>query len=65
MSKLWKVKEVSEYLRLSQKQIYAMVTEGRIASIRMGGSVRIAEDNVKSYLQSCRRGGPEAARPAA
>lgn len=50
--KLLRPKEVAERLAVSDRTIYRLVDEGKIASYRIGGAVRISEEDLEAYLES-------------
>ena len=50
--KLLRPKEAAEMLAVSGRTIYRLADEGKIASYRIGGAVRIAEEDLKKYLES-------------
>ena len=60
--KLMTVAEVAELLRLGESTVYALLDQGKIAGFRIGprsGGIRISEDDVWRYLESCRVGPKE------
>ena len=50
--RLLKPAEVAEILQLSIGQIYALLKEGEIPSIRIGKTVRVRREDLDQYLQS-------------
>ena len=50
--RLLKPAEVAEILRLSIGQIYALLKEGEIPSIRIGKTVRVRREDLDQFLQS-------------
>jgi excisionase family DNA binding protein len=47
--------EVAEILRLSKPRIYQLAEEGKIASIRIGKSIRFQLDDVQTFIRTQRR----------
>ena len=47
--------EVAEILRLSKPRIYQLAEEGKIASIRIGKSIRFQWDDVQVFIRAHRR----------
>ena len=45
------VREVAEQLRISKTSAYRLVEQGRIGTIRIGGSIRVPVEEVASYQQ--------------
>jgi excisionase family DNA binding protein len=63
-----KVKAVAQRLALSISAVYALLESGRLPHYKIGGAIRVSEDQLKEYLDSCRRGrnsadGSEASQP--
>lgn len=50
--KLLTPKEVSEMLRVGKTTPYNLVNQGKLAGYKIGGSLRIAEEDLKEYLES-------------
>lgn len=52
------VDEVADYLRLSAKTIRRMIQQKELPSLRVGGSIRIARQDLEKYMEGL-RGNPE------
>lgn len=52
MSRLVGVKEAAEYLDLSQRMIYYLVSRGEIAHVRVGASIKFTIDQLDSFVES-------------
>ena len=48
------VKQVAERLQISVSKMYELIREGDIAVHKIGGSFRISESDLCSYLDACR-----------
>ena len=46
------VAEVAGQLRVSNMTVYRLIKAGRLASVRVGKSYRVREDDVDTYLAS-------------
>ena len=65
MMKLLTIKETAVALRVSCSTVYALVEQRQLQCHRVGsgrGSIRIDENDLKQYLESCRLGPPPAKR---
>lgn len=65
MTKLLTVAECATLLRLGESTIYAMIDQGKLSGFLIGprqGSVRISEEDIERYLESCRTGPKERLR---
>lgn len=51
MEKLYKIKEVREYLRVSQRWLEDMIKDGKISIVKLGGVRRIKESELKRLVQ--------------
>ena len=51
--KLMDLKAVKEALRVSQSKVYQLVGSGRLPHYRIGGAIRVSEDQLLAYLESC------------
>lgn len=60
MTALLKAEEVAEQLRLSKAQVYALIAEGVLPSVRIARSVRIPAAALEAWLSEQE----SAARPA-
>ena len=49
------VPEVSAYLSLSEKTIYAWCRKGRLPSVKLGGAVRIPKKDFLVWLEARKR----------
>ena len=48
------VDEVAEMLKLSKYTIYEKIKAGDIKAFKVGRKIRITEDDLKEYIESCR-----------
>ena len=51
------VKDVAARLKISRACVYQLIARGKIAHIRIGcgrGAIRIAEDDLHEFLNSCK-----------
>ena len=59
------VRDAAKRLEVSTSMVYALCAQGRLPHVRVGlgrGTIRISEDDVRSFLETCR---PEpSAKPA-
>lgn len=65
---LLSIKQAAAQLAVSGRLLYKLVDEGKIASYRIGGAVRISEEDLDNYLQSRRleiKGNKKAAKAIA
>ena len=46
------VQEVAELMRVSSMTVYRLIKAGELASVRVGKSYRVREDDVDRYLAS-------------
>jgi excisionase family DNA binding protein len=44
------VAEVAQFMRVSTMTVYRLIKAGELASVRVGKSYRISEDDVDAYL---------------
>ena len=51
---LFTVNEVAAILKISQTKCYQLISSGKIAVHRIGGSLRISEADLLAYVSSCR-----------
>jgi excisionase family DNA binding protein len=56
MNKLITVKELSEILSVKPKTIYQWVELGQIPCIKLNGTVRFDLEDIKVWIDSCKRG---------
>ncbi len=52
-----KVREAAKRLEVSASIVYGLCAQGRLPHVRVGlgrGTIRISEDDVRSFLESCR-----------
>lgn len=54
--KLLTILEISSYLSIKQKTLYAKVESGEIPHYRIGHLVRFRLDEINAWLEGCRRG---------
>ena len=45
------IKEVSEYLKLTEKTAYRLVAEGKIPGFKVGGSWRFRRDEIENWTK--------------
>ena len=50
MDKLWTISEVAEYLKVKVDTVNKWVQRGLIKSIKVGGVVRIFENDLKDFI---------------
>jgi excisionase family DNA binding protein len=50
MNSLLTVSEVSNWLRISKKTLYNMVSLGRIPYVKAGGALRFSAEQIQSWL---------------
>jgi excisionase family DNA binding protein len=68
--KILTVKEVAEFLRVSEGCVYSLAAQGVLPSVRIGvgrGVIRFQEEDVSAFIQNCRsprRRREPASRPA-
>jgi excisionase family DNA binding protein len=55
--KLMKASEVAERLRIKQSTVYRLWQTGELPSIRIGGSIRMAEHHLSRYIEHNHRNG--------
>ncbi len=52
-----KVREAAKRLEVSSSIVYGLCAQGRLPHVRVGlgrGTIRISEDDLKSFLETCR-----------
>lgn len=52
--RLFSLKEVAEFLGVSTKTVRRKITAGDLLSHRIGGRLRVSEDDYRSYVGACR-----------
>ena len=62
---LLNVKQVSERLSVSTSKVYKLVEKGDLPYHRIGGAIRVSEEQIEEYLRDTRRDVPvmKRARP--
>lgn len=50
MSDIWTIKDVANYLKLTEKTAYRLVAEGMIPGFKVGGSWRFSKDEVEKWV---------------
>ena len=50
MDKFYTVPEVAKILKISRSKMYRLVQLGKIQHVKIGGNVRIAESDLKSWI---------------
>lgn len=53
---LYKPFEVALMLKVSRTQVYRLISSGDLVATRIGGSIRVTEEDLISYVSSCRVG---------
>jgi excisionase family DNA binding protein len=56
------VKEVAEYLRMSEAKVYRLVKEGALPVVRIGKTWRFRKDLLDEWIKECSRSEAHAAR---
>jgi excisionase family DNA binding protein len=46
------IKEVAEYLKLTEKTAYRLAAEGKIPGFKVGGSWRFRRDEIEQFTKS-------------
>ena len=59
MARFLTVRQTADYLSLSNKAVYALVSKG-LPHYRIGGAIRISKDQLKQWLEEQKGGGAEA-----
>lgn len=54
MPKMYNVQEVAERLSVSEVTIRRLINDGQLRALKVRGQLRIGEDDLTSYLRSCR-----------
>ena len=49
---LLKVPDVADFLNISLSQAYRLVSSNKIASVRIGHSVRVRQDDLQAFIQA-------------
>lgn len=49
------VKQVAERLSVSPSKVYRLIETGQLAHHRIGGSIRMTEEQVATFLEATRR----------
>ncbi len=57
------VREVAERLKVSTKTVYRLVYRGELPAYKVGRSVRVQEEDLKSFLEKQRVPTPRRYRP--
>ena len=50
---IWTVRDVAEYLRMSQAKVYRLVKEQRLPVVRIGKTWRFRKDLLDEWLNQC------------
>lgn len=50
------VKKVAERLGISGAKVYSLIESGKLSHFRFDGSIRVSEEQLKEYIDSCRHG---------
>lgn len=51
-SRFLTVAEVADLLRVSSMTVYRLIKSGELASVRIGKSYRVREEDIDAYLQA-------------
>lgn len=51
MSQLYTLEEAAEKLSLAKRTLYNWVYEGKIKAVKVGGALRITEEEIKSMVK--------------
>lgn len=54
MNNFLTVAEVAEYLKVNQKTIRTKIKSGEITAYKIGDGWRITQDDLNSYIESCK-----------
>jgi len=54
--KLLTVRQVAEILAISQSKVYELIEGGDLSHHRMGGAIRISEEQIQEYLEGTKQG---------
>ncbi|MNN58231.1 Helix-turn-helix domain protein [compost metagenome] len=57
MERLYTIREVMEVLQLSYSTVYAMCNNGSLPSCKVGGSIRIPQESLRSFIFNNTKGG--------
>lgn len=52
---MFKVEQVAQRLNISRSKVYALVKSGELPHHKMGGAIRVTEDQLVEYLQATER----------
>ena len=50
---IWTVRDVAEYLRISESKVYRLVKEQRLPVVRLGKTWRFRKDLLDEWLNQC------------
>lgn len=50
-----KVKTVAERLNLSESKVYELIESGNLAHHRIGGAIRVSEEQLQGFLEKTKR----------
>ena len=56
MTNIVTVKEVKNFLKLSESTIYQLISEGEIPAFRIGDSWRFDMEEIKAMVENAKRG---------
>lgn len=51
---LYTVRDVAELLKLSERKVYDIVSSGKLSAYKIGGSIRVSEEDLLAYLEDSR-----------
>ena len=51
MSDIWTIKDVADYLKLTEKTAYRLVKEGKLPGFKVGGSWRFRRDEMERWTK--------------
>ena len=53
IERLYKVKEAAKVLNVSSAQVYKLIAEGLLVTMRVGHTTRIHPKDLRAYMKSC------------
>lgn len=54
MPKMYRIREAAELLSVSEATIRRLINDGKLRALKVRGSLRIDENDLTSYLRSCK-----------
>jgi excisionase family DNA binding protein len=49
----WRPSRLAQRLDMGRQGIYSLIKRGDLPAVRIGGSLRVREDDVLAYLEKC------------